>query len=90
MIKDYFTVDAETWNYNDAKLYIEFTDSIPTRQVTQVGERWATSRHDNDPDIGPLLTDQPLQPGEFDESDRISADSFEQLWTRAVAFEDRT
>jgi hypothetical protein len=85
---DHFKIETETWHYNDATAYIEFTNAVPTRQVTHVGERWLSSRQDNDPDVGPLLTDQPLQPGEFDEENRITAAEFEEVWNRAISYED--
>jgi hypothetical protein len=53
-----------------------------------VDEEWLTSRRDFHPTIGPLLTDQYLQPGEFDDEDRITAEEFERAWTRAVEQED--
>jgi hypothetical protein len=85
---DYFKIEIETWHYRDGTAYIEFTDGMPTRQVTQVGERWLSSRRDHDEDVGPLLTDQPLQPGEFDERDRITEAEFEVLWRRAISREE--
>lgn len=85
---EYFKIEIETWHYHDGTAYIEFVNGTPTRQVTQVGERWLSSRRDHDDDVGPLLTDQPLQPGEFEEEDRITASEFEEVWNRAIDYED--
>jgi hypothetical protein len=87
-MKDHFRLAIETSDYRDGVAYYEFTDSAPTRQVTVVDEEWLTSRRDFHPTIGPLLTDQYLQPGEFDDEDRITAEEFERAWTRAVEQED--
>ncbi|MFI1800101.1 hypothetical protein ACH427_22485 [Streptomyces sp. NPDC020379] len=84
---DYFTLAIETADGRDAVAYYEFVETVPTRQVTNVGDEWHTSRRDFHPVIGPLITDQFLQPGEFDEEDRISAEEFEAVWERAVAQE---
>ncbi|MCX3062403.1 hypothetical protein [Streptomyces beihaiensis] len=85
---EYFKIQIETWRYHDGTAYIEFIDGTLTRQVTHVGERWLSSRRDHDEDVGPLLTDQPLQPGEFDEEDCITVSEFEVAWNRAIAHED--
>ncbi|WP_370420971.1 macro domain-containing protein [Streptomyces sp. QH1-20] len=84
---EYFKLDIETLDYQDGITYIEFIDRVPTRQVTHVGERWLSSLREHDTAVGPLLTDQPLQPGEFDDSDRVSAAEFEDAWTLAITQE---
>lgn len=83
-MSDYFRLDIETMDYRDGVAYYEFTDRVPTRQVTNVDGLWLSSRRDHHPVVGPLLTDQWLQPGEFDEGDRITADEFEEAWRRAI------
>ncbi|MEU1781793.1 hypothetical protein ABZ545_20220 [Streptomyces abikoensis] len=83
-MSDYFKLEIETMDYRDGITYIEFVDRIPTRQVTQVGDRWLSSLRDYDAEVGPLLTDQLLQPGEFDDSERISKMEFEEAWMRAI------
>ncbi|GHF49271.1 hypothetical protein [Streptomyces morookaense] len=85
---DHFKIEIETLDYRDGVTYIEFIDLVPTRQVTQVGDQWLSSRREYDAAVGPLLTDQLLQPGEFDESDRITSAEFEEAWTRAISQED--
>lgn len=85
---DYFYLDIETSDYRDGVAYYEFVDTVPTRQVTNVDDEWLTSRKDYHPLIGPLLTDQYLQPDEFPEGNRITAEKFERLWMRAVEQED--
>lgn len=86
-MKDYFRIGIETSDYRDGVAYYEFVDTVPTRQVTHVEDEWLTSRRESHPTIGPLLTDQYLQPGEFDEEDRIAPKVFEEAWERAVAEE---
>lgn len=86
---DYFRLEIETSDYRDGIAYYEFVDNVPTRQVTHVGDEWLTSRRDYHPQIGPLLTEEELQPGEFDDEDRISKEAFEEAWARAVAQEDQ-
>ncbi|QLE72258.1 hypothetical protein FGW37_12190 [Streptomyces rectiverticillatus] len=87
MTAEYFSLEIETIDFRDGVAYYEFVDTAPTRQVTQVGEEWLTSRRDFHPAVGLLLTDQNLQPGEFDEEDRITAEEFEEVWERAVTQE---
>ncbi|MEU5187396.1 hypothetical protein AB0G83_09635 [Streptomyces klenkii] len=88
MTAEYFSLEIETNDFRDGVAYYEFVDTVPTRQVTHVGEEWLTSRRDFHPAVGPLLTDQHLQPGEFDEEDRITVEEFEEVWERAVTQED--
>lgn len=87
-MREFFRTTVETWHGNEAVLYIEFTDRLPSRQVSNVGDRWLTSRSDFDDDIGPLLTEGALEPEEFGEEDRLTEEQFEQLWRKAVAAED--
>jgi hypothetical protein len=61
----------ETWQGNVAEVWYEFDGLTPVRRVTRVGERWLCSLDDHDPDVGPLLTDQLLQPGEFEDEEEI-------------------
>ncbi|GAA0491378.1 hypothetical protein [Streptomyces olivaceiscleroticus] len=83
-MSDYFCLDIETMDYRNGVAYYEFIDGTPTRQVTNVDDLWLSSRRDHHPAVGPLLTDQLLQPGEFDEDDRITANEFEEAWRRAI------
>ena len=84
-MRTYYRSTTETWHGNEADVWYEFDGQTPVRQVTRVGERWLSSLDDNDPDVGPLLTDQPLQPGEFEADEESSAEEFEQAWAKAVA-----
>lgn len=49
-------------SYKEATIYFESTDTIPTRQVTHLDDRWVCSLNEYDEEIGMLLTDQPLVP----------------------------
>lgn len=84
-MRSYFRTTTETWHGDVADVWFEFDGLTPVRQVTRVGERWLCSLDDSDPDVGPLLTDQLLQPGEFLDEEEASADDFEEVWERAVA-----
>lgn len=86
--REYFNVSIEPFTDDDGEVFIEFTGGIPTRQVTRVGSAWMTSRRDFHPAAGPLLTDQPLQVGEFDSRDVITSERFEEIWSFAVEQED--
>lgn len=84
-MRSYYRSTTETWQGSEADVWFEFEEETPVRQVTRVGERWLSSLDDHDPDVGPLLTDQPLQPGEFGDEEKASAEEFEQVWAKAVA-----
>lgn len=87
---DHFRLETETMDYRDAIVYYEFIDCTPNRQVTNVDDLWLSSRRASHPTVGPLLTDQVLQPGEFPEEARISAEEFDMVWQRAIEQEDRS
>ncbi|MGW4806924.1 hypothetical protein [Kitasatospora sp. NPDC004272] len=89
-MKEYFKTLLETWHGNDATLYIEFTNGVPTRQVSNVGERWLSSRDDFDDDIGMLLTEPRLTSGEFSDGDRITPEEFEDLWEKTEPTENHS
>jgi YD repeat-containing protein len=80
----YYKTRGEVSNGDEAELWFEFDGLVPSRQVTNVGERWLCSLDDWNDRVGMLLTDQPLQPGEFLDEETISADEFEAAWVRAL------
>ncbi|MFF3764992.1 hypothetical protein ACFYYR_13025 [Streptomyces sp. NPDC001922] len=88
MVSDFFRLYIETMDYRDGVAYYAFIDGVPARQVTNVGHLWLSSRRDHHPAVGPLLTDQLLQPGEFSEGDRTTAEEFEEAWRRAIEQEE--
>jgi hypothetical protein len=88
-MRSYYRSTLETWEGNVGEAWYEFDGLRPVRQVTQVGERWLSSLDDHDPDVGPLLTDQLLQPGEFSDDEEIKADDFERAWAKAMKARER-
>ncbi|MER6025358.1 hypothetical protein [Streptomyces sp. NPDC001851] len=87
---DYFRLETEAMDYRDAVVYYEFINCVPSRQVTNVDDLWLSSRRNSHPTVGPLLTDQLLQPGEFPAEARISPEEFNMVWQRAIEQEDRS
>jgi hypothetical protein len=82
----YYRGYVETWSYKAGEQFYEFRDdNAPLRQVTHVDDRWLCSLDEYDDDVGLLLTDQPLQPGEFEPEHEITADEFEAAWQKALS-----
>jgi hypothetical protein len=76
---------SETMSYEEAEEFFEVRGSEVTRQVTKLGDRWFCSLDEWAEPIGMLLTDQPVQEGEFGPEDEITREEFEAAWARAVA-----
>lgn len=80
--------DIEPLSAADGYAVCEFVDGVPVRQVSVVGDRLVSSLTDSDPDVGPTLTELPLDADWRDEEpelQEVDADFFEQLWKRATA-----
>lgn len=80
----YYRSTNETWTYKIADVYFEVDGMTVIRQVSHVDGRWLSSLDDHDPEVGPLLTDQPLHIGEDDEFEEISVADFDAVWAAAL------
>jgi hypothetical protein len=75
---------------SDHELYIEFTDSWPTRQVDIVDGGYYSSldhpvRDEYGWVIGGGLADQPLEAIDIPDDAEITAGEFEEVWQRMLA-----
>lgn len=84
IVRAHYKTSGEASSGEEADIWFEFEGLEPKRQVTRVGERWLCSLDEWDEDVGMLLTDQALQPGEFLDEETIHADEFELAWVHAV------
>jgi glycerophosphoryl diester phosphodiesterase len=83
----YFRGQGETMSHESTDMFFEVVGDTIVRQVTRYEDRWLCSLDDWFEPVGMLLTDQPIQPGEFSNEDEITRAEFQRVW--ALALEDR-
>ena len=80
----YFRARGKPMSDEEMDQYFEVVGTEVVRQVTRYRDRWLSSLDDWFEPVGMLLTDQPVQPGEFPPEDEITKEEFERMWALAI------